>query len=322
MRVTGIRIDGFKSFADAVHFPIDRGMTGIVGPNGCGKSNLFESLRWGMGETSAKRIRGTDMDDVIFGGTERRQPRNVCEVAILLDNTDRTATAQFNDADHLELVRRIERGEGSVYRLNGKTVRAKDVQLIYRDMGTGSSSAAMISQGRVSAVINAKPVDRRNVLEEAAGVSGLEPRRREAELRLQATEQNLMRAEDTATAYAEQIERLKKEARQAQRWREIDGLIRKAEALMLLSRLAAVDARLARAVKDQETCERTLADAVAAAEAAGRERDAANGAVIPMRDQRSRPGGAGSSRCDATHRGSQGRSLARKGRNRGSPSSH
>lgn len=286
MRVTGIRIDGFKSFADAVHFPIDRGMTGIVGPNGCGKSNLFESLRWGMGETSAKRIRGTDMDDVIFGGTERRQPRNVCEVAILLDNTDRTATAPFNDADHIELVRRIERGEGSAYRLNGKTVRAKDVQLIYRDMGTGSSSAAMISQGRVSAVINAKPVDRRNVLEEAAGVSGLEPRRREAELRLQATEQNLLRAEDTATAYAEQIERLKKEARQAQRWREIDGLIRKAEALMLLAKLAAVDARLARAVKDQETCERTLADAVAASEAAGRERDAANGAVIPMREKR------------------------------------
>ncbi|MGY3582173.1 chromosome segregation protein [Bradyrhizobium sp. USDA 4341] len=288
MRVSGLRIDGFKSFADAVNFPIDRGMTGIVGPNGCGKSNLFESLRWSMGETSAKRIRGNDMDDVIFGGTERRQPRNVCEVAILLDNTDRTATSQFNDADHIELVRRIERGEGSTYRLNGKTVRAKDVQLIYRDIGTGASSAAMISQGRVGAVINAKPVDRRNVLEEAAGVSGLEPRRRDAELRLQATEQNLLRAEDTAAAYVEQIERLKKEARQAQRWREIDGLIRKAEALMILARMAAVDARLARAVKDQETCERTLADAVAAAEAAGRERDTASGAVIPMREQRIR----------------------------------
>jgi chromosome segregation protein len=286
MRVTGLRIDGFKSFADAVNFPIDRGMTGIVGPNGCGKSNLFESLRWAMGETSAKRIRGNDMDDVIFGGTERRQARNVCEVAILLDNSGRTATPQFNDADQIELVRRIERGEGSAYRLNGKTVRAKDVQLIYRDIGTGASSAAMISQGRVGAVINAKPVDRRNVLEEAAGVAGLEPRRRDAELRLQATEQNLLRAEDTAAAYVEQIERLKKEARQAQRWREIDGLIRKAEALMLLARMAAADARLARAVKDQEACERTLADAVAAAAAAGRERDAASGAVIPMREKR------------------------------------
>ena len=287
MRVKGLRIDGFKSFVDSVTVPIAPGMTGIVGPNGCGKSNLLEAMRWAMGETSAKKIRGTEMDDVIFSGTERRQPRNVCEVGVILDNTQRDAPAeQFNDVDDVEIVRRIERGEGSAYRINGKTVRAADVRLMYRDIGTGAGSAAMISQGRVGAVINSRPTERRGILEEAAGVSGLEPRRREAELRLQATEQNLVRAEDTATQLAESVERLKKEARQAQRWREIDGFIRQAEALMLLSRMAAADGRLAQATRDQEACERKLAEAVAAAENAGRLRDEATGALVPLRENR------------------------------------
>lgn len=286
MRVKGLRIDGFKSFVDAVTIPIEPGMTGVVGPNGCGKSNLLEAMRWAMGETSAKRIRGTEMDDVIFSGTERRQPRNVCEVGIILDNERRDAPEQFNDADELEIVRRIERGEGSAYRINSKVARASDVRLVFRDIGTGSGSAAMISQGRVGAVINSRPTERRGILEEAAGVSGLEPRRREAELRLQATEQNLVRAEDTATALAETVERLKKEARQAQRWRELDGFIKQAEALMLLARLAAADHRLAQAMRHQETCERKLAEAVEVAANAGQHRDRATGVLVPLRENR------------------------------------
>jgi chromosome segregation protein len=286
MRVKGLRIDGFKSFVDAVTIPIAPGMTGIVGPNGCGKSNLLEAMRWAMGETSAKRIRGTEMDDVIFSGTERRQPRNVCEVGIILDNDRHDAPEQFNDAEEIEIVRRIERGEGSAYRINSKMARASDVRLVFRDIGTGSGSAAMISQGRVGAVINSRPTERRGILEEAAGVSGLEPRRREAELRLQATELNLVRAEDTATSLAEMIDRLKKEARQAQRWRELDGFIKQAEALMLLARMAAADQRLAQAMHDQESCERKLAEAVEVAANAGQQRDRATGILVPLRESR------------------------------------
>ena len=166
MHFTKLRVSGFKSFIDPVELLIEPGMTGIVGPNGCGKSNVVEALRWVMGETSAKSMRGGGMEDVIFGGTTSRPARNIAEVILFIDNTDRKAPAMFNDADELEISRRIERDSGSNYRINGKEVRARDVQLLFADLATGAHSTAMVSQGRVSAMINAKPKDRRTLLAE------------------------------------------------------------------------------------------------------------------------------------------------------------
>ena len=193
MHFTRLRLSGFKSFVDATELVIEPGMTGIVGPNGCGKSNLVEALRWVMGETSAKKMRGDDMDDVIFGGTANRPARNLGEVALLVDNRTRTAPAGFNEHDELEVTRRIERGNGSDYRINGKLVRARDVQLLFADNASGANSPALVSQGKVGQIINAKPQDRRMLLEEAAGITGLHSRRHEAELRLRAAETNLTR---------------------------------------------------------------------------------------------------------------------------------
>ena len=156
-----LRLTGFKSFVDATELVIEPGVTGIVGPNGCGKSNLVEAIRWVMGETSAKQMRGGEMDDVIFAGSASRPGRNIAEVAVLLDNSARSAPAQFNDAEELEITRRIERGEGSLYRINGREVRARDVQLLFADAATGAHSTALVSQGRIGAIINAKPTDRR-----------------------------------------------------------------------------------------------------------------------------------------------------------------
>lgn len=176
-----LRLAGFKSFVDPAELLIEPGMTGVVGPNGCGKSNLVEALRWAMGETSAKQMRGGEMDDVIFGGTSHRPPRNMAEVTICLDNSARQAPGLFNIADELEITRRIERGDGSAYRLNGKEVRARDVQVLFADLATGARSTAMVSQGRVGTLINSKPSQRRSLLEEAAGIGGLYTRRHEAE---------------------------------------------------------------------------------------------------------------------------------------------
>jgi chromosome segregation protein len=178
-----LKLSGFKSFVDATELYIDPGMTGIVGPNGCGKSNLVEALRWVMGENSAKRMRGGGMEDVIFNGSANRPGRNVAEVVLSLDNSDRKAPAHFNEHTDIDVSRRIERGEGSMYRVNGKEVRARDVQLLFADSATGAHSTALVSQGRVGALINAKPVERRALLEEAAGITGLHSRRHEAELR-------------------------------------------------------------------------------------------------------------------------------------------
>ncbi len=229
-----LRLSGFKSFVDATELLIEPGLTGIVGPNGCGKSNLVEALRWAMGETSAKALRGGEMDEVIFGGTRDRPARNIAEVAIFLDNSARKATAQFNDTDDLEITRRIEREKGSVYKVNGRDVRAKDVQLLFADVATGARSTAIVSQGRIGAIINSKPAARRNLLEEAAGITGLHSRRHEAELRLQAAETNLNRLNDVIVALEGQLEGLKKQARQAVRYRTISESIRAADALVLL----------------------------------------------------------------------------------------
>ena len=177
MRFSRLRLAGFKSFVEPTEILIEPGLTGIVGPNGCGKSNLVEALRWVMGESSAKRMRGGEMDDVIFGGTANRPARNVAEVSLLIENDDRRAPAVFNEDAEIEVSRRIDRGSGSAYRVNDREVRARDVQLLFADAATGAHSAALVSQGRIGAIINAKPAERRVILEEAAGISGLHARR-------------------------------------------------------------------------------------------------------------------------------------------------
>ncbi|MBT5810758.1 MAG: AAA family ATPase, partial [Rhodospirillaceae bacterium] len=184
MHFSKLRVAGFKSFVDPTELQIEHGMTGVIGPNGCGKSNVVESLRWVMGETSAKSMRGGEMDDVIFGGTDVRPQRNSAEVVLHIDNASRNAPAAFNDSDEIEVSRKIGRGSGSTYRINGKETRARDVQLLFADLATGAHSTAMVSQGRIGALIGAKPTERRSLLEEAAGIKGLHSRRHEAELRL------------------------------------------------------------------------------------------------------------------------------------------
>ena len=227
-----LRLSGFKSFVDNTELQIELGLTGVVGPNGCGKSNLVEALRWAMGETSAKQMRGSGMEDVIFGGTANRPPRNVAEVVLSLDNTERAAPAQFNDNDALEVSRRIEREKGSAYRVNGAEVRARDVQLLFADSATGARSTALVSQGRIGTIINAKPKERRGLLEEAAGITGLHSRRHEAELRLRGAETNLERLDDILVTLDMQLNGLKKQTRQATRYRNLSNHIRKAEATM------------------------------------------------------------------------------------------
>ncbi len=233
MKFNRLRLLGFKSFVDPSEFVIERGLTGIVGPNGCGKSNLVEALRWVMGENSYKNMRASGMDDVIFSGSATRPARNTAEVALFLDNADRKAPAAFNDQDELQVSRRIEREAGSVYRINGKEARAKDVQLLFADQSTGARSPSMVGQGRIGELIQAKPQARRALLEEAAGISGLHSRRHEAELRLRAAEQNLERLDDVVGELQSQIESLKRQARQASRFKNLSADIRKAEAALL-----------------------------------------------------------------------------------------
>ena len=231
-----LRLTGFKSFVEHTELEIGQGLTGIVGPNGCGKSNIVEAIRWAMGENSPKRMRSSDMDDVIFNGTEKRPARNTAEVVLLLDNADRTAPAELNDSDELEVSRKIERDVGSTYKVNGKNVRMRDVQLLFADSSVGAHSPALVSQGRVADMINAKPTQRRMVLEEAAGISGLHARRHEAELKLRAAETNLLRVEDVLGSMNVQLESLKKQARQASRYRNLSGHIQTAEGSLLYLR--------------------------------------------------------------------------------------
>ncbi|MEM9469250.1 MAG: chromosome segregation protein SMC [Pseudomonadota bacterium] len=225
-----LRLSGFKSFVDKTALDIEPGLTGIVGPNGCGKSNLVEALRWIMGETSSKRMRGSgSMEDVIFNGTNARPQRNFAEVSLLLDNTTRTAPPAYNDTEEIEIVRKIERDKGSLYKINGKTHRARDVQMLFADTVTGANSPALVSQGRVTQMINAKPQERRLVLEESAGVSGLYVRRHEAELRLRAADNNLQRLEDLVGSMEGRLASLKKQARQAVRYKDLNAKIKDLE---------------------------------------------------------------------------------------------
>ncbi len=235
MKFTNVRLIGFKSFVEPTDFEVRDGLTGVVGPNGCGKSNLLEALRWVMGATSAKALRGDGMDAVIFSGTSMRPSRNWAEVILSLDNSDRSAPSEWNETDSLEISRRIirkEEGTQSIYRINGKEVRAKDVQLLFADASTGANSPALVRQGQISELINAKPQNRRRLLEEAAGVTGLHSRRHEAELRLRAAEQNLERLDDVISELETQKAALARQARQATRYRNVSGDIRRTEAML------------------------------------------------------------------------------------------
>jgi chromosome segregation protein len=237
-----LRIMGFKSFAEPVSVEVHPGLTGIVGPNGCGKSNVVEALRWAMGEQSTRSLRAGEMEDVIFAGTAGRPSRNLAEVTITLDETVGAVPPPFHEQPELEIIRRIERGAGSEYRVNGKEVRARDVQTLFADLASGAHTSGMVSQGRVGALITARPEDRRAVIEEAAGITGLHARRHEAELKLRAAEANLARAEDLRGQLEAQLAALKRQARQASRYRNISGAIRQAEAELLSIQRARADA--------------------------------------------------------------------------------
>ncbi|MSP89728.1 MAG: chromosome segregation protein SMC [Alphaproteobacteria bacterium] len=277
MLFSKLRVAGFKSFVDGTELAIEPGLTGIVGPNGCGKSNLVEALRWCMGETSPKSMRGGEMEDVIFGGTADRPARNLAEVQLVLKNNDRKAPAQFNEAEEIEIIRRIERSKGSHYRINGREVRARDVQLFFADAATGAHATGLVSQGKVGQIIQSKPADRRALLEEAAGITGLHSRRHEAELRLRAAEQNLARLDDVLVALGQQLEGLKRQARQAQRYRTISESIRRAESILLHLRWQANQVERAAADEKLRAAEVRVGELTAAA--AGFATEQANAAV-------------------------------------------
>jgi chromosome segregation protein len=279
-----LKISGFKSFADPTEFRIEPGVTGIVGPNGCGKSNILESLRWVMGANSAKAMRAGGMDDVIFAGSAGRPGRNHAEVALTIDNSSRQAPAAFNADPVLEVVRRIDKGAGSTYRINGREVRARDVQLLFADASTGSNSPALVRQGQISELISAKPQNRRMVLEEAAGVSGLHSRRHEAELRLRAAEANLARLEDVAGELESSLGRLKREARQAERYRKLAAEIRSLQSALLFARWSeasqAAERLTAEAGESAHAVESTAREAAAATTRAAD----AEAAIKPLRE--------------------------------------
>ena len=284
MKFSRLRLLGFKSFVEPGEFVIERGLTGIVGPNGCGKSNLVEALRWVMGESSYKNMRASGMDDVIFSGSGARPARNTAEVTLFLDNTDRTAPAAFNEADELQVSRRIEREAGSLYRINGKEARAKDVQLLFADQSTGARSPSMVGQGRIGELIQAKPQARRALLEEAAGISGLHTRRHEAELRLKAAEQNLERLDDVVGELESQIESLKRQARQASRFKNLSADIRKAEATLLHLRWTLAKTQEGEARSALAVATTLVGDRAAAQMAAAREQGIAAHRLPDLRD--------------------------------------
>ena len=285
MRFTRLRLNGFKSFVDPTELVIHDGLTGVVGPNGCGKSNLLEALRWVMGENRPTAMRGGGMEDVIFAGAATRGARHFAEVGLIIDNADRLAPSGFNEADTLEIVRRITKDAGSAYKANGKDVRARDVQMLFADASTGAQSPALVRQGQISELINAKPKARRRILEEAAGISGLYQRRHEAELRLSATEQNLSRVDDVLEQLATQLATLARQARQAARYREIGEDLRRSEGMLLYRRWREADQ--ARAEAEGGLRERLLAAAAAekAARAAQTTREAAEAAMPPHREE-------------------------------------
>lgn len=285
MQFTRLKLSGFKSFVEPAELKIEPGLTGVVGPNGCGKSNLLEAIRWVMGEGSARSLRGGGMEDVIFNGAAARGARHFAEVALVLENAERLAPAGFNDADQIEIVRRITRDAGSAYRLNGKDVRARDVQMLFADASTGAHSPALVRQGQIAELINARPKARRMVLEEAAGISGLYQRRHEAELKLQGADANLLRVDDVLEALAQQLSVLMRQARQALRYREIGEDLRRAEGQLLYRRWREAD--LARLQAEGGLRERLglAAQAEGAAQACARLREATEAALPAVREE-------------------------------------
>lgn len=272
-----LKIAGFKSFVEPTTVEIGPGLSGIVGPNGCGKSNIVEALRWAMGESSAKSMRGGEMEDVIFAGTEQRPARNLAEVVISIDNADRSAPPPLSEELEIEISRRIERGQGSTYKVNGREWRARDLSTLLADAATGAHSSGLVSQGRVGALIAMKPEARRVLLEEAAGITGLHARRHEAELKLRATEANLTRLDDVRTTLETQLAGLKKQARQASRWKNIAKALNETEALLLGIRHTR--AEFSRASAEAALREAERAEAEAAALSAGAATEAAEAAA-------------------------------------------
>ncbi len=288
MQFEKLRIVGFKSFVDPTEFAIEPGLTGVVGPNGCGKSNLVEAMRWVMGETSFKSMRASAMDDVIFNGSGGRPARNTAEVSLIIDNAGRTAPAGWNDAERLEVSRRIEREEGSTYRINAREARARDVQLLFADAASGARSPALVRQGQIGEIIAARPQARRRILEDAAGIAGLHSRRHEAELRLKAAEDNLTRVEDVLRHLEAQVESLGKQARQAVRYKDIAAHIRRAEALLM--HLAVLDARaqLIAAERQFEAETRVVAERTRLQGEAARALAVVEHAIQPLREEEAR----------------------------------
>jgi len=241
MKFKKLEITGFKSFFDKTNFYIEEGLTGIVGPNGCGKSNIVESLRWCMGETSAKSMRGSGMEDIIFVGTSNRASKNIAEVSIQIQNSDKDGPVQYNELDEITVTRRIERGKGSKYFINQKEVRARDAQTFFADLSTGAHSHSLISQGRIGSLVTSKPAERRAVLEEAAGISGIHARREEAEARLEAAENNLKRADELKKQQEKQLDNLRKQAEEATRYKEISREIKGIEAGLYYLKLSSIE---------------------------------------------------------------------------------
>ncbi|MBV0892813.1 chromosome segregation protein SMC [Paracoccus sp. Z118] len=285
MRFDRLRLNGFKSFVDPTELVIREGLTGVVGPNGCGKSNLLEALRWVMGESRPTAMRGDGMEDVIFAGTTRRPARGHAEVALTVDNRARLAPVGFNETDTLDISRRITRDAGSAYRINGREVRARDVQMLFADASTGAQSPALVRQGQISELINARPKARRRILEEAAGISGLYQRRHEAELKLNGAEANLSRVDDTLEQLATQAAALARQAKAAARYREIGAELRAAEGALLWRRWAEADAARLAAVAALDAARRLAAEAEGAARKASATREQAEAALPPLREE-------------------------------------
>ncbi len=285
MRFSKLRLNGFKSFVDPTDLIIADGLTGVVGPNGCGKSNLLEALRWVMGENRPTAMRGGGMEDVIFAGTATRPARNFAEVSLQIDNSKRLAPASFNESDLLDVVRRITRDIGSAYKANSKDVRARDVQMLFADASTGAHSPALVRQGQISELINAKPKARRRILEEAAGISGLYARRHEAELKLRGAETNLSRVDDVIEQLANQLSQLARQAKQAARYRELGASLRLAEGLLLYRRWQ--EAEEARAAAEEALRAGTLraAQAETAVQKSVKAREICEAALPPLREE-------------------------------------
>ncbi len=285
MQFQRLRLSGFKSFVEPTELRIEPGLTAVVGPNGCGKSNLLEALRWVMGANSAKAMRADGMDDVIFAGADGRPARSRAEVLLQIDNADRTAPARFNDHTTIEIVRRIDRGAGSTYRINGQEVRARDVQLLFADASTGANSPALVRQGQISELIGAKPSNRRRILEEAAGVSGLHTRRHEADLRLKAAEANLDRLDDVAAELESAHNRLRREARQAEKYKRLSAEIRTLQGAALLARFRDAEAAAEAARTAEVEAEALVAETAREAARATTEAATASEAVKPLREE-------------------------------------